>query len=330
MDPGETNPALGLSDLFVDKNTTSPNQLNTSVTGPTGLEYSEKGLIPTASTTQRHLGGYTAFTRPGDYRVTTRNGITGAQEGREAHDDEAQNLFFNITMVDVTVKVNGIEVSESATIDLVQTQQATVTVDIPADERGKNPRQFRTTLLRPEDSPVLRQANNRVLAAQTINGSERVEVSRFYDFDEDKSSYTDESFSRFGIHLGGDIHITVKQFVANVIDTLPLRGDSNPTSAAADLKQGQKGFLFIPTAIVDPPELKQFDGRTPNNSDSKITISPIASPSQDIKDFIGKQGAAFEVFFAATPAVSASTAIRLEAKVGGTPVTLSCNFNLVP
>lgn len=334
VDPAEADPAIGLSDLFVQKDPAAPTKLisgTNAVTNPTGLLYSDRGLIPTAPTTQRHLGGYTAFVRPGSYRVTTRNGITGSQNGREAHDDEAQTLFFDITVVDVTVKVNGIEVNEGATIDLVQTQQATVTVEVPADERAGSPRQFRTTLLRPEDGTVLRQANNRVLSAQDSNGSERVEVSRFYDFDEDKASYTDESFSRFGVHLGGDIHITVRQFVANVVDTLPLRGDSNPTSAAADLKQGNKGFLFIPTTVVDPPELKQFDGRVPNNSDPKITISPIASPSDAIKEFIGNQGAAFEVSFETTPAVSASTPIVLETKVGsGTTATLTCSFNLVP
>ena len=331
VDPAETNPALGISDLFMDKNLTAPNQLIASVTGPTSMEFSERGLIPTAATTQRHLGGYAAFTRPGEYRATTRNGITGGDRGREAHEDEAQTLFFNITVVDVTVKVNGIEVSEGATVDLIQTQQATVSIEVPADERGGSPRQFRTTLPRPEDGPVLRQSNNRVLSAQTTNGSERVEVSRFYDFDEDKSTYTDECFSRFGVHLGGDIHITVRQFVANVVDTLPLRGDANPTSAAADLKQGQKGFLLIPSAVVDPPELKQFDGRAPANTDPKITISPIASPSDAVKAFIGSQGAAFEVSFDAAPAVAGSTPIRLEVKVGsGTTATLSCTFNLVP
>ncbi len=328
---GEADPAVGLPDLLVAKDPAAPTKVAGVIT-PTGFIHNLRGMIPTAPTTQRHLGGYTAFTKPGEYRATTPNTLWGGSRAREAHDDEAQTIYFNVTVLDVTVSVNGIEINEGDKITLVLTQEATVKVDVPNnDNLPGGARQFRTTLFRPDDGEVLRQKNNRVLAAQTNTGTEKVEVSRFYDFDEDKSTYTDESFSRFGFHLGGDIHIPVRQFEVEVADTLPMRADANPATAAGDLKQGSTGFLLVPATVVDPPELKTFDGRAPKDEDPKITIKPVESPPQAAKDFVGTQGAVFEISFAADPAVAASTVIVLETKVGsgaGTP--LPCTFNLVP
>ncbi|HVF14033.1 MAG TPA: hypothetical protein VM942_05495, partial [Acidimicrobiales bacterium] len=322
-------PGRAVPDWLAQKPTPDPTRLDPTITNPVALVPADLGLVPMSPTMERCLATYAAFTRAGVHRVTTRNGIGGADRARDVHDRERQTLFYDVTVSDVEVTVRGQAVAENATIDLVLLQEAPVVVTPDGSRR------YRATVTRP-DGPQLRVTASGALAAQATASpaatTEPVEVSRFYPFDADAGTYGEGGLDRFGRHLGGDVDVAVRQFRVRVVDTVPLRATDDPAAGAVTtLAQAATGLVLVPAAIVDPLRLVTIGGAAPSATTPAVTITRRASPSAGAAAFVGTTGAVFAVSFAATPAVAAPTEVVLAVTVGdpaGTTADLTCRFNL--
>lgn len=324
-------PGRTLPDLFAGKATPDPTVLGVAgptAAGPSGFRPSERGQVPTPATTQRSVGTYVAFCRPGDHRVTTANGIFGAAQARDLHhpDRRGQTLFFDVTVADVDVRVGGQPVAEGSTVDLVLRQEAAVNV-IPGGAR-----QYRVTVVRPAGG-IVGLGPTGTLVAGATTGTEPVEVSRFYAAGPG-GSYADGGLARFGLHLGGDVHVPVRQFQVRVVDTVALRAAASPTAApATTLAQGAIGFVLVPGSVVDPLRVITIGGAPPGPAQPSATVTRVAAPPAGAAAFVGPSGAVFQVTFAATPAIAAPVPVVMRVTVGnpsGPTADLSCTFDLTP
>lgn len=339
VESGASDPGAALYDRFTRKDDGDPHAA--AAADPGGFLPSALGHIPDLPTSVRHVGGYAAFTRPGEHRLTVMNDLDptnrsadeNAREAREAQENERQTVFFDVTARDVAVRVNGREVGEGGSIEFVHTQEARVEVTPDGVELGA--RRFRATVRRPDDGPLLQVRNDRCLVAQTTDGSgEPVEVCRFYGFDPATGSYPDASLSAFGVHLGEDLFVPVRRFTVDVVSTVPLRGEADPDAGAlSDLAQGEEAVLLVPAAVRGPVTVSRFDGRAPGDADPSFQAARVEDPGEATGAFLGPSGSAFTVGFGDAPELGGPVPVELSIPVGvpgGLTSTLSASFTLTP
>jgi large repetitive protein len=324
-DTGVADGARTVPDVFGVKETPDPGVIPTGGT-PDGVTPSATGLIPLSPTLQRAIGCYVAWTRPGEHRAVTSDGIRNG-DPQDLHDRETrQTLFFDITVDDVTVTIGGQPVAEGATVPLVLTQSAPVVVTPDGD------REYAVTTSEPTTGTVLQVGDGDRLVGQTTAGAgEVVEVSRVY---RERDGGYSGGLDRFGIHLGGDVHVPVRQFIVDVVDSVPVRATADPGGAEAPLVQGTAGFVLVPAAIVDPLQVVTIDGHAPGATDPAVTVEQTAvEPDSAAGLFVGATGAVFSVVVAADPVLAATVPLVLDVRVGtpgGAVATLTCETTVAP
>jgi hypothetical protein len=287
---------------------------------PLGFLPAPVASIPASARSQKTLGTYVAFTRPGEHRVTTVNGIFGGAEARDTHREQMQPLYFDVTAEDVAVTVAGQAVAEGGTVVLVPFQRAAVEVT------PNGSRTYRLTVDDPGSSAVLRTEGLRLVGVGA-GAAEPVEVSRFHAAA--GGSYAPGGLAFAGMHLSREVDIPVRRFTAQVVDSLELRSAAEPTAATVpSLAIGAEAFLLVPAPIARAPRVTSVDGSAPP-AGAANPVSRVASPGAATAAFLGVSGAAFRVSF---PAASAPGAYVLTVDVGtGTSsVPLTCAFTLAP
>lgn len=295
-----------------------------------GFETSVLGSVPVGARTEKTFSSYVAFTRPGTHRVTTVNGIGGAGEAVDAFDvgqfdvfHGGQTLFYDVTVADVSTTVGGatVDASNPGTSDrvvIVPFQQAPVVV-------GPNTaRVYRVTV--PDPAGATLRADGTTLVGRGSSGGTTVpvEVSRLYEVGAD-GSYGPGGLSFAGMHLSRPLHLPVRRFDVEVVDTLPIRSTADPAAAAiASLARGTRAFLLVPAPIVRPPSVVSIGGAAPAAGDPD-PVSRADAP--DAAAFLGTAGAAFAIEF---PPGAATGAVVLSVRVGvgGDTADLTCTFQL--
>lgn len=272
--------------------------------------------------------------------MTIKNGVTGAQEAREAQEASRQTLWFDVNVQPVVVSVNGQTTNEGDTIRLVLRQQATVSAS------ANGARRYAATVLRQTQGEVLRvpDVNNPlVIAAQDQVGTEAVELSRFYHFDPATRTYDDTILQRHGVHIPTDIHIPVRSFTIEVVNTLPVRNALSLDVAAeiTTLSPNQDAFILVPVAIG--PQALQIVTATITAtgvalSDAERTAlrgnlvqSPPASLPDNIRAFV-RDGGVIQLRYVPAITLPSQTVLQMTVEVGAAVprTTLNMTLNLVP
>ncbi len=322
---GTNGGARVVPDLFGRKTTGAPGTF--PATNPIGIIPSQRGLIPLTPSMQRCIGCYVAWTRPGDHRAVTRDNIRDG-DAQDLHDDETrQTLFYDVTVDDVVVTAAGTAVAEGDSITMVLLQA----IDVIVTPGGN--RIYAATVGRPE-GPVLGATGTRLTAGAVTTAagvSEPVEISRFY---QDRGGRFGGGLDRFGLHLGGDVHVPVRQFTVEVVDTVPMRQSVDPASAATPLSLGGGGVVLVPSPIVTPLRLTSFDGREPRVTDPEVVVTQFAAPlPPETAAFLGPGGAAFVVSVGDAPAIGSSVPVEFEVTVGDpddVQAVLTCRTTIDP
>ncbi len=287
--------------------------------------------MPTSPVLERTSGIYAAFTLPGSHRITVRNNIVGAADAREAQDTEKvlssekkQRLFFNVTVGDVEVTIAGQPIAQGATVTLVQTQRAIVSVTPNADRR------YTVALTQPATSPVLRADGDLALVAQAQNSTapEPVEISRVHRFNATNGSFESSALGQHGLHLPTDVHIPVRRINVEVVNTVPLRNalSADPATIVTSRLPGEEAFVLVPAAILVPLRLTSPSGaRDPHPLIGAETVT------DELKPFIG-DGGIFKITFPKDDPPAEPTDLIFQIDVGGPAqsVTLEARAQLLP
>ncbi|MFL7791267.1 MAG: hypothetical protein AB8I69_03935 [Anaerolineae bacterium] len=365
---GPTEPGTAVPDAFVRKDPANPMNVTPGLTYPTQcFAPTVRGWIPTSTVLHRASGIYVAFTRPGKHRITLRdNDLTvspeiihtlTAEEGRAAQDANSylppygtlQTLFFEREVADVFVWIAGRVVNSPAlgnpvpTVKLVQTQRAVVNVE-PTEGR-----QYTVMLTSPDTGGVLRAESDLVFVAQTQNASESIDIARVHRCNDD-GVYSSEDLSKHGVHLPEDLYITVRQVEIEVVDTLTVR-EAIPSMGdllgdlALDVGEnnelrpgGEVRYILVPASGAAPVRLGDLDyGLAPAQMPTPVPTNPAPTsiPKQvpdNLKPFLGSDGAIFEITLAADDPPEEEVEATLEIDVGPTNNrgTLVAKVTLVP
>ncbi len=291
-------------------------------TDPIGFRPSDLGRVPERPRTERMISAYVSFTRPGDHRVTTVDDAI-FDDSLDAFNEEAQELFFDVTATDVTVTVAGQTVDDttpgtSDVVTLIPFQRAQVVVT------PNGARTYRLALTDPNGPAVGTDGLARLLGVGASPDSVEVEVSRFHAAV--AGAYASGGLAFAGMHLSRDVHIPVRRFSARVVDTLPLRAGALPTSAVVTtLAHGDEGFVLVPAPIDRVPQVTTIGGVAPPTGDP----SPVsrAAVADSAAQFLGVSGSTFRIQF---PAAAPTGEVVITVRVGdGTASTdLTARFTL--
>ncbi|UJP39274.1 eCIS core domain-containing protein [Cellulomonas palmilytica] len=284
-----------------------------------GFRASALGSVPVSARVQRNESIYAAFTRPGDHRVTTLNGIAGATEAVEAHAKGLQTLWFDLTVADVTVTAAGrtLDASSPGTSDrlvLVPSQSVDVTTT-PA-----TPRVYRVTALDPTSSVTVSDARLTAVAATTAPVP--VEVSRYYAATDGR--YTG-GLAYAGMHLSRDLDVPVRTFTVEVVTTLPLRAAARADATeVTTLARGTEAFLLVPANVTVPPAVTSIGGALPS-AGTPDPATRVDAP--DAAAFLGATGSAWRVLFPAS-ATPGDYELTVTVGDGATPHPLTCRVTV--
>ncbi len=294
------------------------------VPDPIGYAVSDLGSVPTSARLQRTLGGYVAFTRAGNHRVTTVNGIAGAPKVADLVGDERQPLYFDVQATDVTVVAAGQDVAAGDTVTLVPFQRAEV-VTTPDTSRV-----YRLTVADPSGPVVALDGNrldgNRLVGVGAGTGVV-VEVSRFYAVT-GAGAYGPGGLAAHGMHTSRPVDIAVRRFSVDVVTTLSLRdAPARTATALASLARGADAFLLVPAPIARTPRVTLVGGAPPAPSAVLPTIARVDTPAAEL-GFVTTAGGVFSVSF---PAGAATGPVELSVDVGpnlGAAATLTCEVEV--
>ncbi len=312
---GTADPGHAVPDALFIKLAADPTI--TAASNPDGFMPATRGWIPVSSRMQRSTGMYVAFSRPGKHRITVRNNVRDQAEGRQAQGKGRQTLWYDKTVADVVVTVNGQPVAEAATLTLVQTQRVRVTVT------PNSGRRYAVTLLRPKDGEVLRApdaADPLVIEAGRANGTEDVEVSRLYAFNTTTGKFDHPALTRHGMHVLADLHIPVRLLSIAVVDTLPVRGTLALNAAViTELALNGTAFLLVPTTIG--PQGARITSAVAGGA--AVPVAPLQALIQpppanipvDVQAFVGA-GGVIQLNFTPALNVAAETDIEIQVEVG--------------
>jgi large repetitive protein len=274
-------------------------------TAPRSFTATDAAAIPLTAETDRALGVYVAFSRPGTHRVTLEDfpRPTGTDEpqdeaavtARAAHDaNDKARVFYEPDVADITATVAGAAVADGDTVTLVQTQQARLLV------AGATPGDHTLTTLRPAGGAVLRTDGTALIAmAANTAAPEPVEVTRVYRVGAD-GTYSSGGLAGRTMHLAADLHIPVRALSITVTDVLPVRSAAGTTAATvATVAPGGSVFVLVPAATC-APLAAQLPATYPDGTamDLAPVIAPVADLPDDVRAFIG-DGQAYEIAFPA-------------------------------
>jgi len=109
---------------------------------------------------------------------------------------------------------------------------------------------YRLIVPDPPPGQVCTEGTLRLVGAGSSAGARiPVEVSRFYAVTDGRYGPGGPAFA--GMHLPRDLHIQVRRFSVEVVETLRLRRTSDPTAAElTSLPRGAERFLLVPAPIV--------------------------------------------------------------------------------
>ncbi len=348
--PVADEPGMGIPDLFTQKNFADPRDVLTAA--PLALNdparsfaANDRGFIPASPALERTCGMYAAFTRPGRHRITVRNGITGAAEGREAQTEGKQSLFFEKNISAVNVVVAGINVAEAlpgqplTKVQLVRTQRATIVVT------PNNNRRYAITLMRPANGEALRTEGDAIIVAQTPATAitEPVEISRVYRFDAAANAFDAPELNHHGVHLPGDLHIPVRLFEAEVVNTIPFRKPLPEASALAndqalnkvdEARPGEEVFALVPAAILSPLRLDSvsYTPAPPPNTLNPTPDIDAETVANGLRAFLGSAGGVFKITFPENDPPEEEATLRFLVDVGvtGNSASLEAGIKLIP
>ncbi|MBN8633748.1 MAG: hypothetical protein J0M07_00385 [Anaerolineae bacterium] len=327
-DPGNDVPDILFAKLAADPTVAA-------ATDPDGFMPAQRGWIPTTPRMQRSTGMYVAFSRPGKHRVTVRNNVRDQAEAREAQEKGKgrQTIWYDKTVADIVAVVNGQPITAGATLTFVQTQRARIAV-LP-----NTARRYALTLQRQTGGEVLRApdpADPLVIEAGRVNGTEDVEISRLYAFNTTTGRYDHPALARHSVHLPTDIHIPVRLFSIEVVDTLPVRRalTLNAADISTELALNGTAFLLVPATIG--PQGARITSATAGGA--AVPVAPLqaliqpapASIPADVQVFVGT-GGVIQLNFTPALNVTAETDIEIQVEVGvGTFAQLKATLKLRP
>jgi hypothetical protein len=272
----------------------------------------DRGWIPLNGRTARSSGIHVAFSRPGRHRITLTDGFGDDKDSRQAQDEGKQTVFYDVTVADVAVTLGGFQVAEGATITLVATQRAALTVTAPDGA----PREHVLTVTRPTDGPVRTTPDGKTLVAgpAAVAAAQPVEASRLYRPDP-TGIYTEGGLAGRTVHLAnlaGDVHVPVRSFAVTVTTQLTIRSapaidpaDPN-ANAVATVAPGGEVFVVVPAAACGPLTIGPLPpGITP-------TVDPV-TPDAALQPFVG-DGGVFHVTFDAgqVPPAPVDLTVRID------------------
>lgn len=319
-DPTVTDPGAFVSSDLTDRDG-DPRALPVTAGTPDvlGFTASDLGSVPTGPRVQRNQAVYAAFTRPGTHRVTTENGIGGAQEAVDAVDADRQPLWFDVRVDDVTVTAAGraLDASTPGTSDhltLVPFQAVDVTV-VPG-----LPRVHAVTVLAPDGA--VSATGSRLTATAVTAAPVRVEVSRHHAVTAGR--YTG-GLAAAGMHLSRDLHVPVRSLTVDVVATLPLRDAARADAATiTTLARGTEAFLLVPAPVTSPPAVTAIDGTAPPPG-TPDPVSRVDAP--EAAAFLGAAGSAFRVVVPDTAPTGVWT-FTVVVGDGTSSATLTCDVTL--
>ncbi len=282
-----------------------------------GFATSDLGTIPVGARIQRNLAGYVSFTRGGTHRVTTINGIVGAQDAIDAAAAGRQTLWFDVRVDDVTVTGAGqtLDTSSPGTSDRLTLVPFQV-VDL-AIAPGV-PRQYQVTALDPTGAVAV-SAGARLTAAAVTAAPVPVEISRLHAAVDGR--YTG-GLAFAGMHLSRDLHVPVRSLTVDVVASLPLRDAARRDAAdLTTLARGAEAFLLVPAPVTVPPAVTAIDGAAPP-AGTPDPVTRVDAP--DAAAFLGATGSAFRVVVPDTAPAGAYT-LSVTVGDGGSSRVLTCD-----
>jgi hypothetical protein len=293
-------PGNAVADVFAQRDPADPRGGPAGAMAPLAFTPTDQAWLPASATLERTSGQYVAFCQPGRHRVTAADSVNKGKEARHAQEASVnQSVLFDFDVADVVVTAGGVVIPEGVTLQMVQTQKATVAVQA-ADGR------FVVTVAWPGGGPVLRSERDTDIVAQVANTPagtpEPVEVSRLYRPDA-AGVYDSGGLAGRRVHAGRDIHVPVRSFAVQVTDVLPLRSSTEivPDNAfgnalAGPLKAGDTVFLLVPAAICTDAVLASATLDDPAHTPVVLhpEITTIASLSDATKAFLG-DGVAYQI-----------------------------------
>jgi len=286
-----------------------------------GFSSSDLGHVPVSARVLQMVSSYFAFTRPGEHRVTTSNDIDDAQSSVDAFEAERQTLFLDISVSDVTVTIAGqtVDATTPGTSDrvtLVPFQRAAVAV------APNTSRTYRLTVPDPE-GPIARVDAGTTVVGVAAGTAVPVEVSRFYQVT--NGAYGSGGLAFAGMHLSRELHVPVRRFTVDVVDTLPLR--SAPDLGASEITSlavGADGFLLVPAPITSPPTITTIAGAPPT-AGVGTPVARVDAPAAAA--LVGSAGSAFRIRFpAGSP--TGEVVLTVVVGVGTTTANLTSTFTL--
>jgi hypothetical protein len=334
-------------DALYSKNRTDPRQPSGT---PLAFVPNDRGLIPVTGALERTEGAYVAYTRPGTHRATIIETFLAGTLGTEIKDSRSVvdsgagfglmdvKLFFDRTIADVTVTVDGVPVANDGTVTLVLTQAARVAV-APVDAA----RRYALTLQRPATGPLLQAdkvgndpAAILVQAPSPLpaGASEPVELSRIYRFDPATNAFDEPALNVFKMSLPGDLRIPVRRFTVAVTNTITARSkvSVSPADDVSSMTPGTDVFVLVPASIALPLStiISYNPPAPPGTKDPVLQVSTVPIPADLVT--AGVNGTAFSVHCDQSdpPELPATVALSVGVGTGGLSATLTGTLTLNP
>jgi hypothetical protein len=193
-------------------------------------------------------------------------------------------------------------------------------------------RRYAVTVPRPRTGAGLRIPDPLLIEAQQANVTEHAEVSRLYRFDPVNQQYDDPVLQKHGIHLPTDIHIPLRRFAIEVIDTLPVRNalSLEPAANITELGPTQEAFILVPTAIG--PQGLQIASATTGGAPVPLAqlaglIQPPPAELGDATVFV-RDGGVFRLVYDPALAPLGEVNLGLTVEVGPAPPYVLLNVAL--
>jgi len=355
------SPGLALADIFWQKNANDPNDVSINPyagTAAAGVQFTDRsmiptdrGLVPQSAELQLSSSVYMAYTRPtatGDsHRATMVDGIDSGPlpqyrkpnqrlYARDAHDEESQRLFFNVTVQDVTVNVNGLAVADGTTVTLLRTQTANITVN------GEGTKQYAVRVMQPTTGTRVRASftpkntlsaqdpyiDNTVSPPVPIAGpfTEPFQICRWHDLNETTGVYRSGGLAQHNMHLPEDIFIPVRKLTVDVaelppvLNSLPATLDFSMYTGAALPAIAPGGELFFPVAaniLIATHALRYVTPLAPDNTvkPDRVLDDVTSTATQQVQDFLG-DGLVYSLTMASTQVPEEQSTIDVIFTVG--------------
>ncbi len=321
-------PAEALPNVFFPKGAV-PSAVTTGARTPPGFNPNLRGMIPTSATLEMSLGAYVAFAQPGTHRLTFRDNIAANVDARESHDAQSQEIFFDVTVSDLNVQVDGVALPQTTpptAITRLAGQRAVFTI---ADASGGET--WALTMTQPGVVVDVDSTNPTVTALVADGpGSDTVELSRVYT----PAGYAGTPLAKRGVHLPADLHIPIRSLRVTVVNTFQLVNAAALNAPAITAPTpATTAFTLIPATIVvglavTPGSVTYPPGTPAPLTEPKPVITPIATPPE-LTAFIDR-GQVYKIDFAATDPPEAVATVVFNATVGPKAAPISATVQYTP